>query len=190
MGTWDNKDKVYAFGALNLKTGRLNTKLLECPKDAKKKTGKSQNLRLQDAFVDFLFALGRAYPQTKYKRVVIIIDNASWHGGVPVRNALAANPHLEFYRLPSYSPQLNPIERFWKILRRRATHNRLFLNMKSLRKTLGANFCYYHKMKQRLLSLIRSKRKNKHNKQQTGNAEILKNQTEKQEFKEAKLCGT
>ncbi len=40
--------------------------------------------------------------------------------------ALADNPHLEFYRLPSYSPQLNPVERLWNKLRRRATHNRLF----------------------------------------------------------------
>jgi hypothetical protein len=47
-------------------------------------------------------------------------------GGVPINEALAENPHLKFKRLPSYSPQLNPIERVWKVLRRRATHNRLF----------------------------------------------------------------
>jgi hypothetical protein len=34
-----------------------------------------------------------------------------------VDEALAENPHLKFKRLPAYSPQLNPIERFWKILR-------------------------------------------------------------------------
>src|SRR5262245_13332854 len=54
------------------------------------------------------------------------IDNAPWHRGKPVDEAMADNPHLEFYRLPSYSPNLNVIERFWKKLRRRATHNRLF----------------------------------------------------------------
>ena len=56
----------------------------------------------------------------------LLIDNAPWHRGKPMDEALAENPHLEFKRLPSYSPQLNPIERFWKMLRRRATHNRLF----------------------------------------------------------------
>ena len=33
---------------------------------------------------------------------------------------------LEF--LPPYSPELNPIERVWKLARRRATHNRYFFN--------------------------------------------------------------
>jgi hypothetical protein len=30
---------------------------------------------------------------------------------------MVENPHLAFKGLPSYSPQLNPIERFWKVLR-------------------------------------------------------------------------
>ena len=44
-----------------------------------------------------------------------------------ITKALKEFPHLELYRLPSYSPQLQVIERFWRVLRRRATHNRLFL---------------------------------------------------------------
>jgi transposase len=39
---------------------------------------------------------------------------------------------------PSYSPQLNPIERFWKKLRRRATHNRLFDTLADLKKSVRA----------------------------------------------------
>jgi len=35
---------------------------------------------------------------------------------------LAADPHLRVKRLPSYSPQLKVIERFWRVLRRRVTH--------------------------------------------------------------------
>lgn len=159
VGTWDNKDKVYAFGALNLVTGKLHTRLLECEKYAKQKTGKSQNCRLQEAFVKFLYALAKAYPREEHKKVMIIIDNASWHGGAPVREALAAHPHLEFYRLPSYSPKLNVIERFWKLLRRRATHNRLFENMKQLSKSLRSSFCYYQTMQGKVLSLIESKRR-------------------------------
>lgn len=157
--TWDNKDKVYAFGALNLVTGKLHTKLLACPKHGKEKTGKSQNHRLQAVFVRFLSALAKAYPREQHARVVIIIDNASWHGGVPVREALAAHPHLEFYRLPSYSPSLNIIERFWKVLRRRATHNRLFASMPLLCRSLRASFCYYQTLRGKMLSLIESKRR-------------------------------
>jgi len=42
---------------------------------------------------------------------------------------LGAFPQLELYPLPSYSPQLQMIERFWKVLRWRASPNRLFRPM-------------------------------------------------------------
>ena len=71
---------------------------------------------------EHLRQIAARYPAVKYPRVVLVIDNAPWHAGEPIRRALADNPHLELKRLPSYSPQLNVIERFWKVLRRRATH--------------------------------------------------------------------
>jgi len=46
---------------------------------------------------------------------------------------------LKFKRLPAYSPQFNPIERFWKVLRRRATHNRLFDALADLKRSIRAN---------------------------------------------------
>jgi hypothetical protein len=64
-------------------------------------------------------------------------------------------------RLPSYSPQLNVIERFWRVLRQRATHNRLFAHMAALRATLRNNLCYYQSMRQKVLSLMESPRKTK-----------------------------
>ena len=88
---------------------------------------------MQEAFADHLRHVGRVYPQEKHTRVVLVIDNAPWHRGQPIDEALRDNPHLEFKRLPSYSPQLNPIERFWKKLRRRATHNRLFDTLADLK---------------------------------------------------------
>lgn len=33
---------------------------------------------------------------------------------------------VEFLFLPPYSPELNPIERVWRITRRERTHNRYF----------------------------------------------------------------
>ena len=74
---------------------------------------------------------------------------------------LAAHPSLQLYRLPSYSPHLNLMERFWRVLRRRATHNRLFATMAELRTALRASFCYVHTMRHKMLSLICSPRKKK-----------------------------
>ena len=59
------------------------------------------------------------------------------------------------------SPQLNVIERFWRVLRRRATHNRLFAHMAALRATLRNNLCYDQSMRQKVLSLMESPRKTK-----------------------------
>ncbi|MHB8599565.1 MAG: transposase [Ktedonobacteraceae bacterium] len=33
---------------------------------------------------------------------------------------------MELVTLPMYSPQLNPVERFWKHLQRKVTHNAFF----------------------------------------------------------------
>jgi hypothetical protein len=82
-------------------------------KDAKKKTGKSKNRRMQEANALHLRHVRRVYPRNKHNEVVLRIDNAPRHGGKPVDKVMAENPHLKFKRLPSYRPQLNPVERFW-----------------------------------------------------------------------------
>ena len=71
---------------------------------------------------------------------------------------LAACPHVELYPLPSYSPQLQVIERFWKVLRRRATHNRLLRTIAHLKRALRNNLCYYQTLKHRVLTLMQSPR--------------------------------
>ena len=58
--------------------------------------------------------VGRVSPAERPPRVVRTIDNAPWHRGPLIAAALAENPHLEFDRQPSASPQLNVIERLWK----------------------------------------------------------------------------
>ena len=47
---------------------------------------------------------------------------------------------------------LNVVERFWRVLRRQATHNRLFSSMAALRTTLRNNLSYFQTMKQKILS--------------------------------------
>jgi DDE superfamily endonuclease len=161
VGTWDNKDQVACFAALNLVTGPLTTRLLEQPARSKAKTGHSKQQRLQGAFAAHLQDIARMYPATTSPEVVITIDNAPWHRGARVAAIFAAHPQLRLYRLPSYSPQLNVIERFWRVLRRRATHNRLFTSMAAVRTTLRSHLSYFHTMRHKVLSLIESSRKAK-----------------------------
>jgi transposase len=161
VGTWDNKDQVYCFAALNVVSGQLSTRLMEQPARSQAKTGQSKPQRLQVVFAAHLKDIARTYPASRYPEVILTIDNASWHGGALIRQVLEAYPHLHVKRLPSYSPQLHVIERFWRVLRRRATHNRLFTSMAALRATLRNNICYFQTMRHKVLSLIESPRKTK-----------------------------
>lgn len=161
VGTRDCKDLLYVFAVVNLVSAAIHSNTLKSPKNAKKKTGKSKTRRMQEAFADHLRHVGRVYPQGKHKRVVVVIDNAPWHRGKLIDEAMRENPHLEFKRLPSYSPQLNPIERFWKKLRRRATHNRLFDTLADLMSSLRASLCYFQTVRHKVKSIIEGRQKRK-----------------------------
>ena len=61
-----------------------------------------------DVFQAFLDNLAAEVPPQAGKEHILVLDNASWH------KAKSLNPHhfrIEF--LPPYSPDFNPIERFW-----------------------------------------------------------------------------
>jgi transposase len=154
VGTRDNKDLLYVFAVVNVVTAAVHTNLLESPARAKQTTGQSKTRRMQEAFAAHLRHVARIYPAERHNRVVLIIDNAPWHRGQPIDEALADHPHLEFYRLPSYSPHLNAIERFWRVLRRRATHNRLFDCLGDLKRSLRSSLCYFQTVRGRVRSLV------------------------------------
>jgi transposase len=159
VGTRDCKDVLYVFAVLNLVSGALHANTLESLQAANRKSQDSKTRRMQRAFADHLRHIGRMYPRELHKRVVLTIDNAPWHRGVPIDEALRDNPHLEFYRMPPYSPQLNTIERFWKKLRRRATHNRLFDAIADLKESVRNSLRYFQTVRQRLITLINGRPK-------------------------------
>jgi DDE superfamily endonuclease len=143
VGTRDNKDLLYVFAVVNLATAALHTNLLASPKNAKAKTGRSKTRRMQDGFAAHLRHVGRVYPAGTSRRVVLVIDKV-----------LADHPHLEFSRLPSYSPHLNPVERFWKKLRRRATHNRLFDTLADLKASVRNSLRYFQTVRHKVKTLL------------------------------------
>lgn len=59
------------------------------------------------------------------RQVVVITDNARYHHSRLHRQWPEQNAnHFAFDCLPAYSPELNPIERVWKLTRRRCLHDR------------------------------------------------------------------
>jgi len=61
------------------------------------------------------------------RRAVVITDNAKYHHARLHKDWRAeVEQALAFEFLPPYSPELNPIERVWKLTRRLEIHNQYF----------------------------------------------------------------
>lgn len=84
-----------------------------------------------DTFLDFIKSLVPYIPDGK--KFVMILDNARPHHAKRVTEYVEVNiPNVEFLFLPPYSPDLNPAENVWKLLRKKATHNVYFDSFQSL----------------------------------------------------------
>lgn len=67
------------------------------------------------------------------RKIYVVIDNYRIHFAKPVLAFLQAHQdQIELICLPTYSPKLNPVERFWKHLRRKVTHNTFFQTVERL----------------------------------------------------------
>jgi transposase len=76
--------------------------------------------------------------RTAGRKVVVIIDNARYHHASlheRWRNEVARRFRMHF--LPPYSPELNPIERVWKLIRRRCLHNQYFPSLEHVSAALN-----------------------------------------------------
>lgn len=77
--------------------------------------------------IDELFAKLRN--KNSRKRVYIILDNASYQKCEFIRLS-SVKYNINIIYLPTYSPNLNLIERLWKFLRKVCLSNKYFMNFK------------------------------------------------------------
>lgn len=91
-------------------------------------------------FQDFLcYFLGLA------KRPILLVwYKASYHRANELKPLFMEHrAYMKLLFLPAYSPELNPIERVWRITRRRVTHNRYFPNIEVLKEALINQFAQW-----------------------------------------------
>ena len=81
-----------------VRTTTVHSNTLERPKNAKTRTGLSKTRRMQAAFAYHRRPVGRMYPREKHPRVVLLIDNAPWHRGTPIDEAVRDHQSREFKR--------------------------------------------------------------------------------------------
>lgn len=56
------------------------------------------------------------------REVIFILDGAGWHRA----GKLKVRQNIEFFFLPPYSPELNPVERFWKFIKDNTIRNKVY----------------------------------------------------------------
>jgi len=124
------RKSIAFFGAVRPADGRLTTFQIE-----------QFNADNFGRFIEKLM-----HRKRRNRKVVMVLDNARWH------HAAALDPLLEEFRqyfrldfLPPYSPELNPIERVWKLTRRLCTHNQYFEFLDDLVDTVSEQFDVWKK---------------------------------------------
>jgi transposase len=113
------RKSVGFFGAVRLSDGKLIVRREEEKFNAQ-------------TFWDFLKELEAGSRRTG-RKIVVISDNAKYHHAnlhKPWREAHQQAFALDY--LPPYSPDLNPIERVWKLTRRSCLHNRYFAKLETV----------------------------------------------------------
>lgn len=127
-------ERLHLFGAVDPLRGLVYTR-------------KSQAIN-SNGFVKFLNQIAKKHPN---KMIILVVDNAGWHHSKKVK---AKKPHnIRLLFLTPYSPDLNPIERLWKRLRKDVTHNSFFETNAHLQNALRRFFNYLKKHPKEIISL-------------------------------------
>lgn len=114
--------KRYGFGAVNYVSGQTLHRIEE----HKDSAGFC-------AFVEQFMHTVTHSPDYHGQTIILVVDNFRIHTSKKTLEFLKKYAdQLILFRLPTYSPWLNLIERLWKHLRRKVTHNHLFHSIAQL----------------------------------------------------------
>lgn len=87
-------------------------------------------------------------------KIYMILDNASYHHAKVVTSYIKTKRRIKLVFLPPYSPNLNPIERLWKLMHQKLTWNRYFPTFKEFRNKTLTFFKNLPRYKQELDTLL------------------------------------
>lgn len=112
-------ESVKLIGAVDQQDGRFHLKMA------------SDKITLE-VYADFLAYLS---DQHKDKLLIIVHDNAPWHGAKNLSKLLGERgvENILVIRLPKYSPDMNPCEKLWKWMRETVTHCRYYGSLGELK---------------------------------------------------------
>lgn len=91
-----------------------------------------------DCFIEQLTLIKNA--NRCYRTITVYVDNARWHKTKKLSEWLKQNQRVRIEYLPKYAPDLNPMERHWWYMRKRATMNTVFENKQDCVEKISHHF--------------------------------------------------
>ena len=88
------------------------------------------------------------------KEIIVILDNAKYHYSQEVKDVIEESSRLRLVFLPTYSPELNLIERLWHFFKKNVLYNQYYENLKQFRKAAIKFFRNIDKRNDELFSLL------------------------------------
>lgn len=137
LKTNSGRQRLNLHGAINAETHQIT--LIE---------SKTVNA---ESTIELLQAVEQAYPLSS--EIFIILDNARYHYSKEVK-AYLENSKIKLVFLPSYSPNLNLIERIWKFFKKKVLYNTYHKNLEEFRKASIQFFRNIGKFKDEIASLM------------------------------------
>ena len=134
------RKSVGFFGAVRLRDGKFVFQ-------------KESGMFDRDSFWSFLKLLRKRSCHAG-KQVVVLLDNAKYHHALLHKEwRRRCNHEFRCEYLPPYSPDLNPVERVWKLTRRICIHNRYFPKLSDIVTSVEDQFSLWTKESNELRKL-------------------------------------
>lgn len=142
LPTNSNRKRINILGAFSLLTYQLTHLTSEDNCDAQK-------------VIAFLKKLLKAYPEAH--SIVLYLDNASYFHAAEVQKWIEKHPQIIIEALPTYSPNLNLIDRLWRFVKGKLVANRYYEKYKTLRAQAFRVLNHIHEFKNELKTLMTEK---------------------------------
>lgn len=119
IATTASRTRMNLMGALNLESMEVTI-------------GSYETIN-SETMVEYFDRLKAAYPEAP--KIHLILDQGPYNISIITREA-AEKRGIHLYYLPPYSPNLNPIERLWKVMNEHVRNNRVFVSAKEFRREI------------------------------------------------------
>jgi len=123
ISTTASRTRVNLMGSINLKTMKVSVE--------------SYQTINSDSVIEHFKEIKKAYP--KAPKIHIILDQGPYNKSNQTKK-MAEQYNIELHLLPTYSPNLNAIERLWKVMNEHVRNNRFFTKPKEFREAINNFF--------------------------------------------------